>query len=177
MRTSLCALAAAALCYAAVALPSDYAIADDYAVRFETRAAEGTFSGLTGTVRFDPEALGASLLDVTVDVSTISTGNETKDGHARGEAWFDAATYPTIGFRSTAFAKTPDGYVVEGQLTMRGVTRAVELPFAFEPDAAGGGGTFRGGLTVDRGDYGIEGSFGQFVVGDEVAVELVVPVR
>ena len=41
----------------------------------------------------------------------------------------------------------------------------------------GGGGTFRGALTVDRGDDGIEGAFGQFVVGDEVAVELVVPVE
>ena len=168
-----CLLAVAA----AVAPRTDYAVADDYAVRFDTRAAAGTFRGLAGTVRFDPADLDGSLLDVTVDVATVSTGNSRKDGHARGAAWFDAATYPTIGFRSTAFAKTDAGYAATGQLTMRGVTREVTLPFAFEPAAAGAGGTFRGSLVVDRHDYGIEGSFGQFAVGDEVEVELVVPVR
>ena len=152
-----------------------YAIAEDYAVRFDTRAASGTFTGLAGEVVFDPNALEDSRIDVTVQTATISTGNATKDGHARGEAWFDAATYPTIGFESAAFAKTRDGYTASGELTLRGVTRAVTLPFTFEEEE--GGGVFRGTMTVDRKDYGIEGSFGQALVGDEVVVELVVPVR
>lgn len=174
MRTIALTLLAYSLA-AAADLPTEWAIADDYAVRFDTRAAEGTFGGLRGEITFDPEDLTSALVDVTVDVATISTGNATKDGHARGEAWFDAETYPTIGLRAAAFAKTADGYVARGELTLRGVTREVTVPFAFEP-ADGGGGTFRGAFAVDRKAYGIEGSFGQFAVGDEVAIEWVVPV-
>ena len=167
----------AAALVASLALPAftafeSYTIADDYAIRFDTRGAEGTFTGLTGTVVFDEDDLAGARFDVTVDATTISTGNATKDKHARGDNWFDVERYPKIGFTSTAFAKTTNGYTVTGQLEMRGVKREVTIPFTFEHQV------FEGALTVEREDYGIDGPFliGG-TVGDEVAITLRVPVE
>ena len=149
-----------------------YTIGPDYAIRFDTRGAEGTFGGLTGAVVFDADDLPASRFDVTVDARTIATGNATKDKHARGDAWFDVERYPDIGFESAAFAKTADGYAVTGTLDLHGVRREVTIPFTFEDDV------FEGALTVDRGDYGVDGPF-PFggTVGREVAIVLRVPVE
>ena len=170
MRTLLAALLPLSL----PVLPAleSYTIAPDYAIRFDTRGAEGTFTGLTGTVVFDEDDLAGARFDVTVDATTISTGNATKDRHARGDNWFDVERYPEIGFESAAFAKTADGYAVTGSLEMHGVEREVTIPFTFEDDV------FAGALTVDREDYGIDGPFliGG-TVGDEVAITLRVPVE
>ena len=165
-------LAATAFSYVA---DGNYTISDDYVVKFSGRGANGTFGELEGRVAFDPAALASSAIDVSVATATIATGNSTKDAHARGESWLHAEAYPRIRFVSEAFAKTSSGFTATGALTLRGVTREVTLPFTFEPRA--GGGTFRGTLTVDREDYGIEGSFGQAMVADEFEIELVVPVK
>lgn len=159
------------LAAATVSVPT-YEIADDYAVRFDTRGAEGTFSELEGSIAFDPDDLPGSRFDVSVAAATIQTGNDVKDGHARGENWLHAEAHPRIRFASTAFAKTAEGYDVTGDLTLRGVTEEVTIPFTFGSDV------FAGSLTVDREAFGIEGPF-LFggMVGDEVAVELRVPVR
>lgn len=175
-RASLPAFAAFVTLTAAIPCASGtYAIADGYAVRFSGRGASGTFAELTGAIRFDTAALDAAAIDVAVATASIATGNATKDGHARGASWLDAAAYPVIRIRSTAFAKAEDGYVMAAELTLHGQTRPVEIPFTFTPRPDDGG-TFRGAFTVDREDYGIEGPFGQFVVADELDVELVVPV-
>ena len=152
----------------------NYRIADDYVVQFEGRGANGTFRGLEGTIEFDTDRLAAARMDVRVAVATISTGNKTKDKHARGEGWFDAARYPTIRFQSTAFRRTADGYLVNGRLTLHGTTREIEFPFTFMPRADGG--RFEGQFEVNRKDYGIEETFGQFAVTDNLTVTLRVPV-
>ena len=149
-------------------------IGDDYHVKFDGRGASGTFEGLRGTVIFDPDRPAAGQLDVTVDVATIDTGNATKNRHATGEGWFDAARYPTIGFRSTAISATRSGYTATGELTLHGTTRPVSFPFTFTPRPDGG--LFEGSFEVNRKDYGIEGSFGQFMVSSTLTVSLRVPV-
>ncbi|WP_223652614.1 YceI family protein [Hymenobacter psoromatis] len=156
-------------------LPGGWAISPDYAVHFSGGKAEGTFSGLAGTVNFDPADPAQAALDVRVEAATISTGNKLKDKHARGDSWFDVEKYPTIRFASTTIARRGDAYVATGRLTLHGVTRPVVIPFHFAPGAAGRG-VFSGQFTVNRHDYGIEGNFLGFSVGDEFAVELRVPV-
>ncbi len=153
-----------------------YTITDDYFIKFDGRGASGTFSGLTGNIAFDPRDLASSRMDVSVDAATISTGNQAKDRHARGEDWFDVERYPRISYKATAFAKTSDGYVAKGTLTLHGVSKAHDLPFTFTP-TAGGGGTFVGRTTVDREAYGIAGPWMEFTVADELAVELRVGVE
>ena len=156
-------------------LSASWTIGADYAVRFSGSKAEGTFSGLTGTIVYDAAEPAKAAMDVRVDAATISTGNRLKDKHARGDSWFDVAKYPTIRFASSSIARRGDAYVASGQLTLHGVTRPVVIPFHFTQPAAGRG-LFTGQFTLNRHDYGIEGNFLGFSVGDEFAVELRVPV-
>ncbi|MEJ7660764.1 MAG: YceI family protein [Hymenobacter sp.] len=153
-------------------LPGGWAISPDYAIRFSGGKAEGTFSGLVGTVNFDPADPAQAALDVRVEAATISTGNKLKDKHARGDGWFDVQRYPTIRFASTAIARRGDAYVANGRLTLHGVTRLVVIPFSFLCRRRPARGVFTGQFTVNRHDYGIEGNFLGFSVGDEFAVEL-----
>ncbi len=146
-----------------------------YSIQFKGTKAEGTFSGLTGLVVFDPANLPAATMDVQVATATIKTGNKMKDGHARGESWFDVARYPDIRFHSTAFSRVgAGGYSVSGDLTMHGIKKPVIIPFQFTQQA--GKGLFTGKLRVNRKDYGINGNFFGFTVGEEFEVELRVPV-
>ena len=73
---------------------TNYTITDNYSIEFSGSKAEGTLGGLAGAIVFDPTDLEASTFNVEVDINTISTGNKTKDKHARGDSWFDAAMYP-----------------------------------------------------------------------------------
>lgn len=145
-----------------------------YSVKFSGTKATGTFTGLIGTIVYHPGELTRAKMDVAVDASTISTGNSLKDKHARGESWLDVTKYPSIRFRSTSFAKTSAGYLVTGSLTLHGVTKAVAVPFQFSQQ--GSQGLFTGQFRVNRQDYGIKGNLFGFSVGDDINVELRVPV-
>lgn len=152
-----------------------WAITDNYEVRFSGSGAEGTFRGLTGDIRFDPEALEQARFEVAVDARTIDTGNRTKNKHARGSSWFDVEQYPEIRFRSSRIERTDAGYRAVGTLTLHGVAKEISFPFTFR--SSGETGVFAGTLVVDRQEFGIKGPFLGFVVGDEFEVSLRVPVR
>ncbi len=160
---------------AAAVLPS-WNITDDYAVRFSTKKAEGTFSDLQGKVIFDPNNLSGSSFDVSVAAASIQTGNTSKDKHARGGSWFDADNHPRIRFVSTQFTPTADGYTVLGDLSIKGITKPSSIAFSFKQTTTGG--LFTGKTNIVRADFALDGPFllGG-LVGDEVAVELRVPVR
>ena len=161
--------------FAAVILPS-WEITEDYAVRFSTKKAEGTFSDLQGTVKFSPDDLSNSNFAVSVATATIQTGNKSKDKHARGKAWFDAENHPKITFVSSRISTSASGYLVLGDLTIKGITKEVGINFTFEETTSGG--LFTGTTTITRADFELDGPF-LFggLVGDEVAVDLKVPVR
>ena len=165
--------------FALTAFTFDYAtswnISDDYSIKFSGRGANGTFTGLQGTIHFAEDDLAAANMNVSVDVNSIDTGNKTKDKHARGESWFYAEKYPRIQFKSNKFTPTDAGYTVQGDLTMRGVTKSVTIPFDFK--RTNNGGEFTGEVTINREDFGIEGPFFSFTVSDEFLVELKVPVQ
>ncbi|MEM9338666.1 MAG: YceI family protein [Bacteroidota bacterium] len=152
-----------------------WSITDGYEISFSGSKAEGTFSGLEGDILFDPNNLAASKFDVSVDVSTISTGNNTKNKHARGESWFFAEKFPKIYFQSSSIVKKQSGYEVTGTLDLHGIKKTITFPFQFEGDETTG--TLSGIFTLDRQDYGIEGNLFGFAVGDEFEVSLNVPVR
>ena len=148
----------------------NWKISDDYSIKFSGNGAEGTFSKLTGTIVFDPQQLDQSNFDVLVDASTIDTGNKTKDKHARGSSWFDVEKYPNIGFKSSSFKRTADGYDVTGILDLHGVKKEITIPFTFSDSV------FEGKFMVNRDEFEITGPFFGFVVGDEFDVVLKVPV-
>ena len=149
-------------------------ISEDYEVRFSGSGADGTFRGLTGTLVFDPAAPAQGQFNVTLDARTINTGNKTKDKHARGDSWFDVEQYPEIHFRSSKIEPSGDDYQMTGTLTLHGVAKEITFPFTFTPQ--GNAGTFSGTFTVDREEFGIDGPFFAFTVGDDFEVSLNVPV-
>lgn len=149
---------------------NSYKISDDYIVRFDGRGATGTFKGLIGDIVFNENKLAEARMKVSVDATTISTGNTTKDKHARGESWFDTKNYPKISFQSEKFTKTAEGYTVTGILEMHGFKKQESIPFTFKDNV------FAGKVTINRQEYGIEGPFFAFTVSDEFEVSLRVPV-
>jgi polyisoprenoid-binding protein YceI len=150
---------------------SGWTISSDYAVKFSTKKAEGTFDQLQGTIQFDPSKLSAAKFDVWVATNTIKTGNKTKDKHARGPKWLNAKEHPIISFKSSAFKETDKGYQVNGKLSIHGISKEVSIPFTFTNQV------FAGSLMVDRQEYGIEGPF-LFggLVGNKIEINLRVPV-
>jgi polyisoprenoid-binding protein YceI len=128
---------------------TDWKIADGYSVKFDGGDPSGEFTGLKGTISFDPSDLATSKFDATIDVASINTGNGMKNTHAKSEKWFDADKYPTIQFTSSAITKTATGFEAKGTLNMHGVQKEIVIPFTFENNV------FKASFTVNRLDYNI----------------------
>jgi polyisoprenoid-binding protein YceI len=128
----------------------DWKIAEGYAVKFDGGDPSGEFTGLKGTIKFDEKNLATSQFNVTIDVSTINTGNGMKNTHAKSANWFDAEKYPTIAFTSSSISKTAAGFEAKGTLEMHGVKKEIVLPFTFADN------TFRGNIDVNRTDFNID---------------------
>jgi polyisoprenoid-binding protein YceI len=141
----------------------------------------GTFHDFSGVIRFDPENLAGSEIDVVVQVASVDTNVGNRDNHLRTDDFFDAATYPEMRFRSTDIRSTGDNnYVAVGMLTIKDVTREVELPFQLtgvtadlrNPDVTRAG--LVGNIKLNRLDFGVGvGNFASTaVIGNEVNINL-----
>ncbi len=131
----------------------------------------GNFTRFTGTVVTAADPLD-STAELTVELDSIDTRNEDRDKHLRGSDFFESDTNPTMSYRSTGLRADGDDYVVDGELTIKGVTRPVVLKAelnGFSPDPWGGK---RLGLSatgeINRSDFGI--SFNMPLDGGGVVV-------
>ena len=135
-----------------------------------------TFSGeiVTGENPLD------STVTAEIDLSSIDTGNEQRDAHIRSADFFEVETYPTMTYRSTGVRQDGDVYILDGKLTLKGVTKDVELALelnGFGPDPYGG---TRAGFTaiaeINRRDFGVNFTAvmetGGAVVSDKVTIQL-----
>jgi polyisoprenoid-binding protein YceI len=120
----------------------------------------GRFTTFEAQVVTAPNPLD-SWAAATIDLPSVDTGNETRDNDLRSENFFDAATHPAMTYRSTGIRPTggQDSFLVDGELTIRGVTRPVTLTVevnGFGPDPYGG---TRAGFSaqgeIDRTEFGI----------------------
>ncbi len=87
----------------------------------------GEFQKVSGTVVFDPANPSNDKIDAVVDVTTVSTREEKRDGHLKSPDFFDAAKFPTMTFKSSGATKQGDKLLVTGDLTLHGVTKPVTL--------------------------------------------------
>ncbi len=89
---------------------------------------DGHFNRASGTIVLDPARASGGSVDVTIDLSSVDTGWDTRDDFLRGENMFDVARYPVMHFRST-HVEYRDGHVVaaEGNVTLHGVTKRLRL--------------------------------------------------
>lgn len=152
-----------------------------FAVRHLTvSTVRGQFGEFTGEFNVDEKDLTKSSLEVHIKTASISTQNDRRDTHLKSADFFDAANNPEIIFKSKHIEKKGDGYVAVGDLTIRGVTREVALPFTLAGPINGPGGLPRFGVeasaTINRQDYGVSWSRsldgGGLVVSDEVRIEI-----
>ncbi|MCF6402722.1 YceI family protein [Chitinophaga filiformis] len=150
----------------------NWKIAEGHSIKFSGSGANGIFRDLKGQVLFDEKNLAASKFDVTIDVTSINTGNGLKNTHAKGSKWFDASKYPTIHFIASKVNKTASGYEAQGELEMHGVKKPFTVPFTFTRN--GNGGTFNGNFDVNRVDFGIGEAGGR--VDDVFKLNVTVPV-
>jgi polyisoprenoid-binding protein YceI len=139
----------------------------------------GKFTTFTGEIVTAENPL-KSVATAEIDLSSIETGNQQRDDHLRSADFFDAANTPTMTYRSTGIRQGGNDYVVDGDLTLRGVTRQVPLKLelnGFGPDAYGG---LRAGFTatgeINRNDFGVSWNAaieaGGVVVSDKVTLHL-----
>lgn len=132
---------------------------------------DGTLQGLKGKINFDPTNPATSVFDVTVDVSTINTGNQRRDKHLKADDYFDAATYPVMRFTSgQVVSKGGNNYKAIGTLTIKNTSKKIGFDFTAIPSAKAY--TFAGRFTIDRRDFGVGGN--SMTMGDMVTVELMV---
>ena len=113
----------------------------------------GDFTGLRGSISFDPSKPSISSFLVSVDAATIDTESEMRDEHLKEEEYFDVLKYPIISFKSTRVTTSSNAgrYYMFGELTIKGVTRPVEFGFSATPKD--GGYLFDGEFKINRLDY------------------------
>jgi polyisoprenoid-binding protein YceI len=129
---------------------------------------DGTFKGLQGDITFDPATPSAAAFDVTLDASTVNTDNSLRDGHLKGESYFDVKNYPRIHFVSTKVSGGKNGvYDITGKLTIKKTTRVVSFPFSATP--ATDGFLFKGTFSINRKDYDVGGTS---TISDNLEVSL-----
>ena len=142
---------------------------------------KGRFTGVAGTIVLDDADPAASTADITVDVASIDTREPQRDAHLRSADFFDAETYPTLTFRSSAVRDvTADGFKLVGALTIHGVTRDVTLDVAHEGRATDPWGGERAGYAattrIKRSDFGLTWNqlleTGGLAVSDDVKISL-----
>jgi polyisoprenoid-binding protein YceI len=139
----------------------------------------GYFREFAGTIvtAQDP---AQSTVTATVNMDSIDTRQEQRDAHIRSADFFDVGNHTEMTFRSTSVKTDGDDWTVEGDLTIKGITKPVTLDLelnGFGPDAYGG---TRAGFTakteISRKEYGVDIAMpmdgGGVVVGDKITVEL-----
>jgi polyisoprenoid-binding protein YceI len=143
---------------------------------------KGQFAEVSGVLKLDENDLASSSVEASIQAASIDTRNGQRDAHLRSADFFDVERFPTLSFTSTRVKRTADGELaVEGNLTIRGVTR--EVVFAVEgptTPAQDPWGNTRIGLSakskIDRKDFGLLWNAaleaGGVLVGDEVTITL-----
>jgi polyisoprenoid-binding protein YceI len=139
----------------------------------------GRFSAFSGTIVTGEEITG-STVTASIDATSIDTNNEQRDGHVRSADFFDVENHPTWTFTSTGVRNDGGDLVLDGDLTIKGVTRPVSLELevgGFGPDAYGGTRVgFSASGTINRNDYGVDIAMpldgGGVVVSDKVQIAL-----
>ena len=141
----------------------------------------GSFNEFSGTGRLDADNPAASSVELVIQAASIDTRNADRDGHLRSNDFFDMETHPEIRFVSSAVEQLNDeNYRVTGDLTIKGITKPVELALevnGFGPDAYGGTRAgFSAKTDISRKEFGVDIDMpmdgGGVVVGDKISVEL-----
>jgi polyisoprenoid-binding protein YceI len=139
----------------------------------------GRFTAFSGQLVTADDPTGSSVT-AEIDLASIDTGNEQRDAHIKSADFFEVETYPTMTYKSTGIRVEDGDYIVDGDLTLKGVTRSVPLRLelnGFGEDPYGG---YRAGFTatgeLNRSEFNVSFNApmanGGVVVSDKIALHL-----
>ncbi len=152
----------------------------NFSIRHVVSKASGTFNDVTGVIVLDPANLNTASVRATINVSSVNTGFAKRDEHIKADKFLDVAKYTQIQFESTKItASNQTQAVMQGKLTMHGVTKLVDIPvkvLGYGADPWGGQRAgFEGRITLKASDYGFGWATGpNSPVGDDIEVTLLI---
>jgi len=137
----------------------------------------GSFKNFEGTVEAEGDDFADAKIEFSLDINSVDTGQEQRDGHLKSADFFDAEKYPHITFKSTSITKeSGDDYKLTGDLTIKGITK----PVTFEVEHGGIADDFYGNTKagfevkgkINRKDFGLTWDgvteAGSIVVGEDI---------
>jgi polyisoprenoid-binding protein YceI len=141
---------------------------------------KGEFNEWSGTILYDDKDISKSSVEVTIKTASVDTKDVKRDEHLRSADFFDVEKHPEIIFKSKRIEKSDDGYVAVGDLTLRGVTKEIQISFEIAGMITDPYGNTRMGLSastkINRQDFGVSWSktldTGGLVVSDDVDIEI-----
>lgn len=141
----------------------------------------GTFTAVEGSLTAD-QSFAASSVDITIDMASINTGEPNRDGHVKGEDFFDVEKNPTMRFVSTEVRGEGEEFTLMGELTIKGITRPIELEAEFGGQTVDAFGMTRAGFEakgeISRKEFDItwnaplQSAAGGVLVSDKVKIEI-----
>jgi polyisoprenoid-binding protein YceI len=145
----------------------------DSSVKFFVKASvalAGDFEKWNATLTFTSPDVTTGVLDLEVQAASVNTGSGMKDGKLKGKDFFDVKQNPLITFKSTKVMQTgPETFEVDGNFTIRGVTKPETLTLTVSGKGTGSG-AIKGTMAFDRKDYGMNSGIPFIKIADRVEV-------
>ena len=153
----------------------------DSTVKFGVQASvpiQGTFKKWDATLTYPSTAVEDGVLAIKIDAASVDTGSGMKDGKLKGKDFFNVKENPYITFTSTKLIQTgPTTFEVDGDFTIRGVTRKEKLELDVSGKKGSGVGTINGTMAFDRKEYGMNSGIPFIKIADRVEVNVALIAR
>jgi len=154
-------------------VPVGEVLKEGSSIRFNVKASvaiDGTFDKWDATLTFGSRDPESGVLDIKIQAASVNTGSGMKDGKLESKDFFDVEHDPLITFHSTKITQTgPNSAEIEGNFTIRGVTKTEKLTLTFTGKGTGAG-EIKGTMAFDRKDYGMNKGIPLVKVADRVEV-------
>ena len=170
----VCLLASAAFPYASRAQAPVFVITpEDSSIKFYVNASvalAGTFDKWDANLTFTSSDVATGVLDIKIQADSVDTGSGMKNGKLKSEKFFDVKQNPLITFLSKKIVQTgPDTFDVQGDFTIRGVTRPETLTLTVSGKGTGSG-AIKGTMAFDRKNYGMNSGIPFIRIANRVEV-------
>ncbi|WP_317899866.1 YceI family protein [Aurantibacillus circumpalustris] len=155
----------------------NWKVKENYQVKYTAGGMQGYFKGLKATLVFDEEHAEKSKITAFIDATSLNTGDALSTEHSK--EGLETNKFPIISFVSTSILKTTKGYDALGNVTLKGVTRKIIIPFFFDSKKMSAQfpfvdkETFSGRFTISPKNFNIT----RMGTPEEVTIELTIPVK
>ncbi|MGB7434782.1 MAG: YceI family protein [Candidatus Acidiferrum sp.] len=161
-------------------VPVGEVLKEGSSIKFAVKASvpiEGTFDKWDATIVFSSPDVTTGVLDIKIQAASVDTGSGMKDGKLKSKDFFDVEHDPLITFHSTRLIQTgPASIEIDGDFTIRGVTKAEKLMLTFTGKGTGAG-EITGTMAFDRKDYGMNSGIPFIKIADRVEVTVDLKVK